>query len=452
MPKDRINISDALVHTLPLQSGAHVDEALPGFMVICGRRSRSYVFQREVNKRSVRVTLGRVGKINADTARLRALAAQKQIEEGQNPNAVKRIEEAKAMTLEEAFELYKESEKRSSATLSLYEMLFRLYLKPWAGNRTIAEIGDDTAGARKLHKDITARVKAHLATMCQEQIDRNKRRRKPREVKPISPRAGQSTANNALLLLSGIYTRARKEVRTLPENPVENVNWHESHIRQSSLTPDALQDWYEKVHRLSSPIRRTYWLAVILTGARRTSVAEARWIDVDLDNARWHFPLPKGGEQRRYTVPISRFLLDRLRELKATTEQLFPGTEWVFPSEEAQCGHTTKPRNDRQGLPMAHSLRHTYRTISLLAGISDVHSHLLMNHRLQGVNYNYISREVAIDDLAESQEKITKYFLKAFGVIKEDAAPVVVKGAPKKGATLFELELKRSMTARRKAR
>ena len=103
-------------------------------------------------------------------------------------------------------------------------------------------------------------------------------------------------------------------------------------------------------------------------------------------------------------------------------------------------------------LPMSHSLRHTYRTHSLLAGVSDLHSHLLMNHRIEGVNAGYISRLVAMPELAESQEKITRHFLKLFGVIKEEAAPEVVKDTPKKGATLFELELKRSMTTRRKAK
>lgn len=285
-------------------------------------------------------------------------------------------------------------------------------------------------------------------------MEANSRKRKPKELKPVPAHPGESTANNCLLLLKGIYNRARTEVPALPEDPTKNVNWHDDQQRQNSLRPDALQGWYDRVQKLTNPVKRSFWVAVILTGGRRNSVAEARWSDIDTDGALWHFPNPKGGEEMRYTVPISRYLLDRLAELREHNSKVFPKAtqEWVFPSDRSVSGHMTFPRNDKQGLPMSHSLRHTYRTHSLLAGVSDLHSHLLMNHRIEGVNAGYISRLVAMPELAESQEKITRHFLKLFGVIKEEAAPEVVKGASKKGATLFELELKRSMTARRKAR
>lgn len=456
MAKPKIDISESASHALPLKSGAHVDRSLPGFMVLCGRQSRTYAFQREVNGKTIRVNLGRVGAITADNARLEALKAKKALDAGQNPNFAKKVEAAKATSLDEAYELYKKSEKRAPKTLELYDTMFRLYLKPWADkNRmTMEAIGLDRPGVRKLHEDITARVKAKLEADYQKRVDANAKKRKPLELNPITPHPGESTANNALLLLKGIYNRARTEVPALPEDPTKNVNWHDDQQRQNSLRPDALQAWYDRVQKLTNPVKRSFWLAVILTGARRNSVAEARWTDIDMDGALWHFPNPKGGEDMRYTVPISRYLMDRLTELREHNGKVFTTAkqEWVFPSDRSVSGHLTFPRNDKQGLPMSHSLRHTYRTHSLLAGVSDLHSHLLMNHRIEGVNAGYISRLVAMPELAESQEKITRHFLKLFGVIKEEAAPEVVKDTPKKGATLFELELKRSMTTRRKAK
>lgn len=459
MSKPKIDISESQVHALPLKSGAHVDRSLPGFMVLCGRQSRTYAFQREVNGRTIRVNLGRVGTVTANNARLEALKAKKALDAGENPNLARRVDAAKAMGLDEAYELYKKSKKHSPKTLDLYNTMFRLYLKPWAEKKrlTLEAIGLDRPGVRKLHEDITARVKASLIEKRQQRIDKQNRKRKRKdvvrpEIPELLPSAGESTANNCLLLLKGIYNRARTESPTLPADPTTNVNWHEDRQRQNSLAPADLQPWYERVQRLMNPVKQTYWVAVMLTGARRTSVAEARWTDVDLDAATWHFGNPKGGPKMRYTVPISTYLVDRLRELKEHNRKLFPKSEFVFPSDRSECGHLTIPRNDKQGLPMAHCLRHTYRTMSLLAGISDVHSHLLMNHRLDGVNAGYISRHITMDELAKSQEAITRYMLIRFGVIQEEAKPEAVKSAPKKGATLFELELKRSMTARRKVR
>ncbi|MCC6394779.1 MAG: integrase family protein [Bryobacterales bacterium] len=455
MPKPKIDITEAVVHSrklLPFSSGAHVDRNLPGFMVLCGRVSRTYAYQREVNGKTIRVNLGQVGEITAENARLEALKAKKAIDAGQNPNVTRRIESAKAIALDEAYELYKKSEKRSPKTLELYDTMFRLYLKPWAEKyrHTLESIGLDRPGVRKLHEDITAVVKAKIESEYKKRVEANAKRRVPRELNPMTPHPGESTANNCLLLLKGVYNRARTEVPALPEDPTKNVNWHDDHQRQNSLKPDDIRGWYKRVQALTNPVKRTYWLAVLLTGARRNSVAEARWSDINLEEALWHFPNPKGGEEMRYTVPISRYLLDRLKELKEHNANVFTGErmEWAFPSDRSKCGHLTFPRNDKQGLPMSHSLRHTYRTHSLLAGVSDLHSHMLMNHRIEGVNAGYISRHVAMPELAESQEKITRHFLKLFGVIKDEAPSEVVK----KPATVFELELKRSMSGpRRKA-
>lgn len=437
-PMPRIDIAEAVVHSLPLGSGAHLDKTVKGFMVICNAASKSYVLQRDLNRRAVRVTLGRVGEISAEAARREALKAVELIEQGRNPNLERRIEAAKGTTLAEAFVLYKTSEPRSPKTLEIYEAIFRNHLKPWE-HRTMQDIGLDRPGVRKLHEQITAKVKAEAEALHARLVAKAAKRKKPskKPVPELSPHAGWATANNALRLLKGIYNRTRVEVPSLPEDPTVNVNWHQDIVRQTSLTLDDLKGWYERVERLSSTIKRDYWISVLLTGGRRNQIAEARWEDVDLDGGLWHFPKPKGGEERHYTVPISKYLIERLKRRKEENAKLFPKSPWVFPSEKSTSGHLTIPRNDKQGLPMAHALRHTYRTHSLLAGVSDVHSHLLMNHKMEGVNYGYISRAVTLEELRTAQEKITAHFLKHFGL----AEPVTER----KPATLFELELNRKV-------
>ncbi len=441
----RINIVDKEVHRLPLGSGAYLDAALKGFMVICNAASKSYVFQRDLNGRAVRVTLGRAGSITAEAARREALKALELIERGENPNVAKRVEQARGMTLAEAFELYKTSEARSPKTLEIYDAIFRNHLQPWE-RRTMQEIGTDRPGVRKLHDQITAKVRAEAEELHRKLVEKAKKHKKPpkQPVKDVSEHAGWATANNTMRLLKGIYNRARIEVPSLPEDPTVNVNWHPDIVRQTSLTVDGLKGWYTRVEALTNTVKRDYWISVLLTGGRRNQIAESRWEHIDLENGLWHFPKPKGGEERQYTVPVSQYLLDRLKARKAENAKLYPKSPWVFPSEKSNSGHLTIPRNDKQGLPMAHALRHTYRTHSLLAGVSDVHSHLLMNHKMEGVNYGYISRAVTLEELRTAQEKITAHFLKHFG-ITEGAAD-----EQRKPATLFELDLNRRLVARRK--
>jgi integrase len=163
-------------------------------------------------------------------------------------------------------------------------------------------------------------------------------------------------------------------------------------------------------------VKRDYWISVLLTGGRRNQVAEAQWQHIDFDKETWHFPEPKGGVERAYTIPISKYLLKRLQKRKVENIGLDPDSLWVFPSARAESGHLSIPRNDKQGLPLAHTLRHTYRTHSLLAGVADIESHLLMNHKPYGVNYDYITRSVTIEHLRTAQEKITAHLLSCFGI------------------------------------
>src|SRR5262249_51241131 len=158
------------------------------------------------------------------------------------------------------------------------------------------------------------------------------------------------------------------EVPSLPPDPTENVDWHEDRRRQTSLTVEDLGDWYVKVVKLSNDVKRDYWLAVLFTGGRRTQMAESQWKHIDLEAGTWHFPRPKGGTERAYTIPLSRFVTELLKTRKEANAALRADSPWVFPSEEAECGCLQKPRNDKQGLPMAHALRHTYRTHGLIAG------------------------------------------------------------------------------------
>ena len=398
-----IQISDREVKGIRLGTGTYLDKNMRGFMLVSNAASMSYVLQRKVNGRSVRVTLGRVGEISADEARDAAMEAWLQMKKGLNPNDQRREDRVRGMTLKEAYRLFMAAEPRAPKTVQEYDGWFDRHLARWMG-RTMEEIGHDRAGVRKLHETITDNARAALV------------KQKAKCGKDVPAHAGHAMANNVLRLLKSVYNRARVEVPSLPENPTVNVNWHKNRVRDTSLTAEDLQKWFSKVGSLTNPVKRDYWLSVILTGGRRNQIAESLWQDLDLDKGTWHFPQPKGGVERAYTIPISKYLIARLRKRKAENDKLFPGSPWIFPSAKAQSGHLSIPRNDKQGLPLAHTLRHTYRTHSLLAGVSDIESHLLMNHKPDGVNYDYISRSVTIEHLRMAQERITSHFLSCFGI------------------------------------
>jgi integrase len=414
MAMPRLDITDAAVRSALAAGGpprTYLDNALPGFMLVVNAQSASFVYQRKVSGRSVRVKLGRVGEIKADKARDAAMAVHADMRTGVNPNEKRKQERIAGMTLGEAFALFMASEARSAKTTLEYNAWFKHHLERWEG-RIMAEIGGDRAGVRKLHETVTAAARAEVV------------RRLAKVEKEVPAHAGHAMANNVLRLLSSIYSRARLEVPSLPENPTVNVSWHKKRKRKASLASGdeaatgtarmTLADWYKRIQGLKNPVKQDYWLCVIITGGRRNQMAEARWEHVDLIKGTWHFPKPKYGEERAYTIPLSKYLIEILQRRHEYNEEHFPGSPWVFPSHLSKAGHLTQPRNDRQGLPGAHALRHTYRTHSFIAGVTELESHLLMNHALENVNAEYVTREVTMEHLRVAQEKVTAYFRRHF--------------------------------------
>ncbi len=79
-----IDITDRAIRGIRLGTGTYLDKTMRGFMLVSNAASMSYVLQRKINGRSVRVTLGRVGEISADEARDAAMEAWLQIKKGVN--------------------------------------------------------------------------------------------------------------------------------------------------------------------------------------------------------------------------------------------------------------------------------------------------------------------------------------------------------------------------------
>lgn len=356
---------------------------VPGFMLVMHKSGGSFVLQRRVNGRSTRVTIGRREEMHVKEALRRALELSAAMRDGLDPLLEKR---RTAFTLQAAWELFRRSKPLRSTTIAHYEHWLTKHVPDWL-DRPLQELGADRVGVRLRHEKIT------------------------RESGPVM-------ANNVMRVFRAIYRRAQREQPDLPAPPTVNVDWHKVGARDSALKYDELRAWYEKVEALRNPVKTLYWLAVLLTGGRRNQLACARWQDIDFSAGIWTFPPEnvKGG--KGYTIPVSAWLLERLKEAKASSD-----SEWVFPATRVQgrrvsrSGHLDNPRNNAQGLPGPHALRHTYRSLAVIARIPDLEIRLLLNHTPRDVSEAYITRAVTLDHLRKAQEEMTAFILRAIGVL-----------------------------------
>ena len=93
---------------------------------------------------------------------------------------------------------------------------------------------------------------------------------------------------------------------------------------------------------------------LILTGARKMEVINARWEDFDLDRRQWRIPITKAGRPRY--VPLSSGVLHLLANVPHKE-----GNPWVFP-------------NPKTGKPYI-SIFNSWNAARIAAGLADVRIH-----------------------------------------------------------------------------
>ncbi len=355
------------IDALPPGSGDWVVEGVPGLFVRCGAKSKVFRVQRRVKGVLVRRVLG---EMTAAAARREAIKAW---------SVLKPRPPEGRTTLAEAWERYLEDKPLAPSTRALYEYHLRHYLREWAP-RSLEEVGSDRQGVRSLYQRVLRRH-------------------------------GLAVANQMLRIFRAVYSYYRRAQPELPETPTVAVDMRALRPRDWALPADQLRQWWAAVEKLN-PLKRTFWLTLLLTGARRGSVEALRWQDLDLDRGVIHFSTAKAG--RTYTIPACR----RLVGLLYAWQEECPPTEsgWVFPSPQRPGSHLAGVRDDKRGVASAHHLRHTYRTTLAELGATPDQARLLLGHSLGGdVSRGYITAHLVVESLRLLADAVAERYAEILG-------------------------------------
>jgi hypothetical protein len=407
----RIKATDADIDRQALGSGACLImgsakmDRIRGFMLICNPNSASFVLQRKLwqngKTRTVRVKLGVRGEITFAEAHAKAVETLKTLNEGLNPNDADGRRNADGrLTLQQVFDLYIDERRRAGtlreSTIARYTSHFKNHLRPWA-NRTVEELG-------------RAKMEIHALN---ERLNKN---------------SGWGAANSTIQLLSYLYNRASELEDGLLVNPCNSVVLTKERVRDTALNQNDLRFWWTGVMRLASPTKRAYWLVTALTGGRRTQMASAEWREIDFEKNVWTFPDEHAKAGRGYQIPLSSFMIEFLTEWRKYIDEYRPASPFIFPGK-SKNGCLTRPRNEKQGLvASSHPLRHTWETARVGVGLSEMEALLLLGHSLKKgqMSHRYVTREkVDMASLAERQEQMTAFYLKAVGISHETIHEII---------------------------
>ena len=168
--------------------------------------------------------------------------------------------------------------------------------------------------------------------------------------------AAAGSANRLLIMMRYIFNLALKwEVPGIKSNPCKGIPlMEENNKMERYLSVEEAERLYGAVCKSDNAMLRFIVPMLILTGARKREVLDARWEDFDLGRRAWRIPISKSGKARH--VPLSDGALALLATMPRSMD-----CKWAFANPET-------------GKPYV-SIFYAWNTARKSVGLSDVRMH-----------------------------------------------------------------------------
>jgi integrase len=282
-----VNLTESRIRDLEPGSGIWRDEQVKGLMVIAHKSTKTYAVQGDVRRngrhvRTVRVKIDRVDRIALREARRRAKELMSLIQSGVDPTSKPH---ETGITLKQALEAHLRERPFRPSTEESYRYNVDHALLKFRG-RAIADI--TRAEVRDLYEDLKLK-------------------------------RGKTSAGGAMRVLRALINTAMRIDETIRSNPCAAIRISAPPTRQVEMLD--ISAWWAETEKLL-PMRRDLHRAMLLTGARRTSILTVRRADVDLDRKVLTFQHMKIGPPM--TLPMGTRLTEMLRKRLEDDIQLVP--------------------------------------------------------------------------------------------------------------------------------
>ncbi len=390
-----MNLNKTTIEKLPTPDkgyAIHWDEKLAGFgLRVTSTGAKAFIFQKRINGKEKRMTVGRYGDLTAEQARKLAVKLAGEIASGADPIAEKKERELKGVNLGEAFADYLKARKDlKPKTLEDYRRVFDKALADWKAKPLLS-----------INKDMVSKRHTKLG---QEN--------------------GEAWANLCMKVLRAVFNFAIGQYEDsqgrslITDNPVKRLSqsraWYRVERRQTVIKPNELGAWFGGVLNLSNENLKDYLQLVILTGLRKNEAARLEWANVDLTAKTLTVRDTKNHSD--HTLPLSDYLFDLLARRKATAVNAY-----VFPGTGAG-GYIVEPRKQMAMVTKAsgvaftvHDLRRSFVTFAESLDISAYALKKLLNHSTAAdITEGYLI--INIERLREPMQKITDFVLKSAGL------------------------------------
>lgn len=212
------------------------------------------------------------------------------------------------------------------------------------------------------------------------------------QVSKLDSGLAAGTVYRVMVLLRHCYKLALEwEVPGLNSNPCLKVPLPKvEQSRERFLTAEEAQRLLVAVRSSKNRDLEAIVCFLLLTGARKREVLDARWEHVDWAQRQWLIPFSKNGHRRYVPLSDSALVLLRQRQLEAGQ------SGWIFPNPETGKPYSNihyawdwaRRRAGLEGLRI-HDLRHSFASFAINAGRSLYEVQQLLGHRSSAMTQRY---------------------------------------------------------------
>ena len=342
------------------------DGEVKGFGVrVTSAGAKAFILNYRAGVRERRITIGSYPDWKVAAARDQAKALKRRIDVGEDPMGDRHADRAAPTidSLADRFEL-EHLAKRRDATVTDYKSLLRLYIRPQLGKIRVADLRH--ADVEKLHASVA--------------------------------KTAPYRANRTIAVLSKMLSLSVKwEMRS--DNPARGIERAPEHKRERFLSPAEIARLGEALAEVKEKASADALRLLLLTGARKGEVLQARWSEIDLQAGVWTKPSAHTKSKKDHRVPLSAPARLLLSEMRAAADELvkkgrkveflFPGDTddkplgdikgtWAAVCEKAGLGKRVQRKHRTTGKMVEvfqadarmHDLRHTYASILASHGLS----------------------------------------------------------------------------------
>jgi integrase len=385
----RLKLTERAIRALPAPhpSGQQLywdtgDGSVKGLGVQCSGTTeiKSFVVKGNMNGRSHRNTIGRVGEMKLEEARAKARDMRASFRSGVNPRAA----QASGMTLRQAMDarLAARAASLKPRTIDSYRKEITRHLGDWL-DIAVKDITTEMCAVK--HKSIAAKIAA------EGKYD------------------GHATANRVMTSFGVMYNYTAKRNGGMPQNPVTLVRedqWYDIEPRDGELKISKYAAFYKAIMELQSAVARDYLILITFTGLRRREAASLEWGQVDLAEKTLVIPPQKTKNGKKLTLPLTDVVFNML-----SARQAMGMTRYVFPAV-GRAGYIQEPKFHLQqiakktGIKVTiHDLRRSYARVVESCDPSVITLAALLNHKLPGATTTQNYARPPMERMREVAEK-----------------------------------------------